>query len=50
MTIENYELKVADKFKEIAKNELREDDNRRRQALEQFRDWIGEFLNFIIWL
>lgn len=27
---------------EIAKNELREDESRKDQALVQFRDWIGK--------
>lgn len=38
--IYKYEFKLGEKYKEIAKNELREDDSRRLQALEQFKEWI----------
>lgn len=31
---------LADKFLEKAKEELREDDTRKEQALEHFRQWI----------
>lgn len=30
------------KFIDIAKNELREDDLRKSQSLAQFRDWISK--------
>jgi len=32
---------LSERFKAIAKEELREDDNRKQQALKQFRDWIN---------
>lgn len=31
---------ISEKILEIARNELREDDTRKDQALAQFRDWI----------
>lgn len=31
---------LTDKFMEMAKTELREDDKRKEQALEHFREWI----------
>lgn len=36
----NYECKLSEYYQDIALKELREDESRRRQALEQFRDWI----------
>ena len=50
---------VDEKVLNIAKKEVREDDNRREQALVQFREWIdkhpaikrcrtGEFSDFFI--
>lgn len=34
------EYQLSDAIKQKALNELREDDLRKQQALEQFRDWI----------
>jgi hypothetical protein len=31
---------LSENFKQKALNELREDDSRKQQALEQFREWI----------
>lgn len=31
---------VSEKFLDIAKRELREEENRKQQALEHFREWI----------
>jgi len=31
---------LSERFKTIAKEELREDENRKQQALQQFREWI----------
>lgn len=36
----NYDCKLSKSYQDIALNELREDETRRTQALEQFRDWI----------
>lgn len=33
---------LSDKFLEKAKNELREDEKRKEQALEHFREWINK--------
>ncbi len=38
--IYKYEFQLPEKYKEMALQELREDDNRRLQALEQFKEWI----------
>jgi hypothetical protein len=35
-------MELPDFFKEKALKELREDDSRRTQAMEQFRDWISK--------
>jgi len=32
---------LSEQFKQKALNELREDDSRKQQALEQFREWIS---------
>lgn len=37
-----YVCNLSAKFKKIAKEELREDDNIREQALAQFREWIAK--------
>lgn len=37
---DNYECKLSNETKILAKNELREDKNTRDQALEQMRSWI----------
>lgn len=37
---ENYECTLAPETQEIAKNQLREDQATRDQALDQFRQWI----------
>jgi len=31
---------LSEKFRKIALEELNEDDNRKKQSLQQFRDWI----------
>jgi hypothetical protein len=33
---------LSDKFLIKAREELREDDKRKQQALEHFRDWLGK--------
>ena len=33
---------ISENFKQKALNELREDDSRKQQALEQFREWISK--------
>jgi hypothetical protein len=33
---------VSEKFLEKARDELREDENRKEQALQHFREWIGK--------
>lgn len=33
---------VSEKFKEIAKLELREDEQRKQQALAHFREWLNK--------
>jgi hypothetical protein len=41
LKIENpISIELSGKFKEKALEELREDELRRNQALDQFRDWI----------
>lgn len=37
-----YVCKLSSEFKKIAKEELHEDDNIRKQALAQFREWIAK--------
>jgi len=33
---------LSESFRAIAKEELREDENRKQQALQQFKDWIAK--------
>jgi hypothetical protein len=40
LDISEYKFNLPEKYRVIAENELREDDNRRKQALEQFKEWI----------
>lgn len=42
---DDYSFDVSDKFKKIAKEELREDEETRSQALQQFREWIAKHPN-----
>lgn len=44
-TYEEYIFNVSDKYKEIAKNDLREDENVRNNALKQMREWIAKHPN-----
>lgn len=37
---ENHESNLSEKFLEIAKNDLGENDTKRSQALAQLREWI----------
>lgn len=37
-----YVCKLSSRFQQVAKDELREDDNIRGQALAQFREWIAK--------
>jgi hypothetical protein len=39
---DSYQCSLAGKFKDIAKEELREDESVRSQALAQFREWIAK--------
>uniref|UniRef100_A0A336MMV3 CSON003210 protein n=2 Tax=Culicoides sonorensis TaxID=179676 RepID=A0A336MMV3_CULSO len=39
---DDYEFNVSEKFKKIAKEELGEDEQKRSQALAQFREWIAK--------
>ncbi|CRK98400.1 CLUMA_CG011759, isoform A, partial [Clunio marinus] len=39
---DSYQCTLSPKFKEIAKEELREDESVRMQALTQFREWIAK--------
>lgn len=39
-TIDQYKFELSDQFRNLAKDELREDDNVRLQAMEQLKDWI----------
>ena len=39
---EKYVLNVSEKYKNIAENDLREDDNVRNPALKQMREWIAK--------
>lgn len=39
---DTYQFTLPAKFKKIALDELREDDNIRSQALSQFREWIAK--------
>ena len=41
-TYDPYVCTLNSQFKQIAKDELREDDNIRTQALAQFREWIAK--------
>lgn len=41
-TFDPYVCNLSPKFKKIALDELREDDNIRGQALTQFREWIAK--------
>lgn len=36
------EMELSDEFRVKAFSELREDESRRRQSLEQFREWISK--------
>lgn len=38
---------VSEKFKEIARIELREDEKRKQQALEHFREWLNKVISVI---
>lgn len=42
---DDYQFRLPDKYKQIALDELREDDNIRRQALAQFRECIAKHPN-----
>jgi hypothetical protein len=42
---DSYQCTMSAKFKEIAKEELREDESVRTQALTQFREWIAKHPN-----
>lgn len=39
---DTYQFTLSAKFKKLALDELREDDNIRSQALSQFREWISK--------
>jgi hypothetical protein len=39
---DSYQCSLSGKFKDIAKEELREDESVRTQALAQFREWIAK--------
>lgn len=39
---DSYQCTLSAKFKDIAKEELREDESVRLQALSQFREWIAK--------
>ena len=39
---DSYQCTLPAKFKEIAKEELREDESLRTQSLIQFREWIAK--------
>ncbi|XP_070496024.1 clavesin-1 [Chironomus tepperi] len=39
---DSYQCSLSSKFKDIAKEELREDESVRTQALAQFREWIAK--------
>lgn len=39
---DSYQCTLSGKFKDIAKEELREDESVRTQALTQFREWIAK--------
>lgn len=39
---DSYQCTLTSKFKEIAKDELREDESVRSQSLSQFREWIAK--------
>jgi hypothetical protein len=42
---DSYQCSLSATFKEIAKEELREDEQLRSQALSQFREWIAKHPN-----
>lgn len=42
---DSYQCTLSAKFKEIAKDELREDESLRTQTLTQFREWIAKHPN-----
>jgi CRISPR/Cas system CMR-associated protein Cmr5 small subunit len=33
---------LSEKYKELAKTNVREDESRREQSLEQFREWLSK--------
>lgn len=39
---DSYQCTLSAKFKDIAKEELREDESVRSQSLSQFREWIAK--------
>lgn len=39
-TIESYKFELSDQFRTLAKDELREDDDVRQQAMAQLKEWI----------
>lgn len=39
---DSYQCTLSEKFQEIAKEELREDENIRSQSLSQLREWIAK--------
>lgn len=39
---DSYQCTLSSKFKDIAKEELREDESVRTQSLAQFREWIAK--------
>lgn len=42
---DSYQCTLSPKFKDIAKDELREDESLRTQSLTQFREWIAKHPN-----
>ena len=39
---DEYNFSLADTYKQMAQDELREDDSIRESSLQQFRDWIAK--------
>jgi hypothetical protein len=39
---DSYQCSLPSKFKDLAKEELREDESVRTQSLAQFREWIAK--------
>lgn len=44
-SVENYKFTLSEKYSKIAEEELGENELRRKQCLQQFREWVDKNTN-----